>query len=58
MIAWAMKDIGFTSDVLDELWLKDFPEAKVIRLHDAGHYLQEDAHEIIVPAMLEFLHYH
>jgi hypothetical protein len=27
----------------------------VIRLEDAGHYLQEDAHERIVPALLEFL---
>ncbi|MBI5495336.1 MAG: alpha/beta fold hydrolase [Deltaproteobacteria bacterium] len=54
-IAWAMKDIGFTPDLLEELWLGDFPGAEVLRLPDAGHYLQEDAHELIVPAMIDFL---
>ncbi len=54
-IAWAMKDIAFTPDVLTQLWLHDFPDAKVLRLEDAGHYLQEDAHERIVPALVEFL---
>jgi haloalkane dehalogenase len=54
-IAWAMKDIAFTPDVLDQLWLATFPEAEVLRLEDAGHYLQEDAHERIVPALLEHL---
>ena len=54
-IAWAMKDIAFTPDFLDELWLADFPHAKVLKLNDAGHYLQEDAHERIVPAIIEFL---
>lgn len=54
-IAWAMKDIAFTPDMLDRLWLRDFPDAKVLRLEDAGHYLQEDAHERIVPALVEFL---
>jgi haloalkane dehalogenase len=48
-IAWAMKDPAFTPRWLDELWLKRFPDARVIRLPDAGHFLQEDAHEQIVP---------
>ena len=54
-IAWAMKDIAFTPNLLDELWLKTFPHAQVLKLEDAGHYLQEDAHEKIVPALLNFL---
>lgn len=54
-IAWAMKDIAFLPEYLDELWLADFPNAEVLRLPDAGHYLQEDAHEVIVPALLAFL---
>jgi haloalkane dehalogenase len=54
-IAWAMKDIAFVPSFLDDLWLADFPEAQVLRLPDAGHYLQEDAHEKIVPALLDFL---
>jgi haloalkane dehalogenase len=54
-IVWAMKDVGFTPDMLDELWLPTFPDATVVRLDDAGHYLQEDAHERIVPELLAFL---
>lgn len=54
-ITWAMKDIAFKPEFLDELWLKTFPDAEVERLADAGHYLQEDAHERIVPALIEFL---
>ncbi len=54
-IAWAMKDIVFLPSYLDDLWLADFPNAQVLRLPEAGHYLQEDAHETIVPALLQFL---
>ena len=54
-IAWAMKDVAFTPEMLEQLWLRDFPRAEVLRLEDAGHYLQEDAHELIVPALLDFL---
>jgi haloalkane dehalogenase len=54
-IAWAMKDIAFTPDILERAWLGTFPDADVLRLEDAGHYLQEDAHERIVPALLEHL---
>lgn len=54
-IAWAMKDLAFRPSYLDRLWLADFPHAEVLRIPEAGHYLQEDAHEIIVPALLKFL---
>lgn len=54
-IAWAMKDVGFLPSLLNELWLADFPKAEVLRFPDAGHDLQEDAHEEIVPALLRFL---
>jgi pimeloyl-ACP methyl ester carboxylesterase len=54
-IVWAMKDVAFTPQVLEQLWLQTFPDAKVMRLEDAGHYLQEDAHERIVPALVDFL---
>jgi cis-3-alkyl-4-acyloxetan-2-one decarboxylase len=53
-IAWGMKDPAFTERWLG-LWLRTFPRADVLRLPDAGHYLQEDAHELIVPALLRFL---
>lgn len=54
-IMWAMKDIAFTPEMVDQLWLRTFPDAEVVRLDDAGHYLQEDAYERIVPQLVEFL---
>src|SRR5947209_2028349 len=40
-IVWAMRDVAFTPDVLEQLWLETFPDAEVTRIEDAGHYLQE-----------------
>ncbi|MDJ0953478.1 MAG: alpha/beta fold hydrolase [Acidimicrobiia bacterium] len=54
-LMWAMKDIAFTPEMVDNLWLRTFPDAEVIRIDDAGHYLQEDAHERIVPELVDFL---
>jgi len=50
-----MKDIAFLPQYLDDLWLPAFPNADVLRLPDAGHYLQEDAHERIVPKLVAHL---
>jgi cis-3-alkyl-4-acyloxetan-2-one decarboxylase len=36
----------------DDLWLRTLPSAEVM---DAGHVLQEHAHERIVPELLRFL---
>jgi pimeloyl-ACP methyl ester carboxylesterase len=41
-----------------KLWLRTFPNAEVTRLEDAVHFLQEDAHERIVPELLRFLAQH
>jgi pimeloyl-ACP methyl ester carboxylesterase len=54
-IAWGMKDRAFTPAVLEELWLGTFPHAVVTRVPDAGHFVQEDAHERVVPALLAHL---
>ena len=54
-IAWAMKDPAFLPTYLDTLWLDTFPGASVTKLDDAGHYLQEDAHERIAPELVEFV---
>jgi haloalkane dehalogenase len=54
LICWAMKDPAFTADML-ELWRQRFPTAQVNEITDASHYLQEDAHERIVPWLLDFL---
>ncbi len=50
-----MKDAAFTPAVLDELWLGTFPHAAVTRVPDAGHFVQEDAYERVVPALLDHL---
>lgn len=54
-ITWAMKDPAFLPAYLDSLWLQTFPDASVTRLEDAGHYLQEDAYELIAPELVEFV---
>jgi pimeloyl-ACP methyl ester carboxylesterase len=54
-IMWGMRDPSFTPQMLDNLWLRTFPTAAVTRLEDAGHFLQEDAHERIVPELLGWL---
>jgi haloalkane dehalogenase len=41
--------------MVDQRWLRTFPDAQVTRIDDAGNYLQDDAHERIVPALVEFL---
>ncbi len=53
-IMWAMRDPAFTPAVLRE-WRETLPGALVTQLDDASHYLQEDAHERIVPQLLSFL---
>jgi haloalkane dehalogenase len=40
LIAWGMKDIAFREKELNR-WIQTFPEAKVVRYPDAGHYVAE-----------------
>jgi len=54
-IAWGMKDRVLPPIYLDKLWLDTFPGAEVTRIDDAGHFVQEDAHERIVPALTRFV---
>jgi haloalkane dehalogenase len=54
IILWGMRDFCFTPLFLDE-WMRRFPKAEVHRFEDAGHYVVEDAHERILPALLKFL---
>ncbi len=53
LLPWGEKDWCFTTNFLDE-WEKRFPKADVLRIPDAGHYVFEDAHEVILPRMEEF----
>jgi haloalkane dehalogenase len=57
LIIWGEQDWCFTTDFLAE-WQKRFPQAEVHRIHDAGHYVVEDAHEQIIPWVREFFARH
>ena len=54
LLPWGEKDWCFTTNFLDE-WERRFPNAQTLRIPDAGHYVFEDAHEVILPAVEEFL---
>jgi pimeloyl-ACP methyl ester carboxylesterase len=49
-----MKDFAFGPPVLAE-WKRRFPQALVVELPDAGHFLQEDGYERIVPEIRALL---
>ncbi len=51
-LVWGMKDWCFTPAFLDE-WVAQFPTAKVTRLADVGHYVMEDAPDVVIGAVRE-----
>ncbi len=51
VLIWGMKDPAFGRDDVLNRWKSAFPQAEVIRLDDAGHYIQEDAPEQIAAAI-------
>jgi pimeloyl-ACP methyl ester carboxylesterase len=54
LIVWPLKDRGFKQPSL-ALWRRRFPNAEVHEIEDAGHYLQEDAPEQVIPLLVDFL---
>ncbi len=54
LLPWGEKDWCFTTNFLDE-WERRFPSAETLRIPEAGHYVFEDAHELIIPKMETFL---
>ena len=53
-ICWGMKDWCFDAEFLNQ-WRQRFPEASVTEYPNAGHYILEDAHEMVIPAVAAFL---
>jgi haloalkane dehalogenase len=53
-IAWPMSDPAFTKDIL-AMWKGTLPDAEITEVEGASHYIQEDAPEVVVPALVEFL---
>lgn len=54
LIQWGAKDFVFDEHFLAE-FRKHLPNAQVTEYADAGHYVLEDAHERVVPAILKFM---
>jgi pimeloyl-ACP methyl ester carboxylesterase len=52
-LVWGMRDRVFQPVFLD-MWLELFPEARVVRLDDAAHYLVEDRPDAVTDAVDEF----
>jgi pimeloyl-ACP methyl ester carboxylesterase len=57
LMLWAEKDSVFGPNALAR-WRADFPRAELIAFPESGHFLQEDAHELAVPALMRFLAQH
>ena len=53
--AWGMRDSVFRFSVYKDLWQPDFPDAPLVKLDKASHFLQEDEPEKIVANLIEFL---
>jgi len=54
-IVWPMKDIAFSPETLENMWIKSFPHADVRRVERSGHFIQEDAHDIVIPELMDFI---
>jgi cis-3-alkyl-4-acyloxetan-2-one decarboxylase len=54
LLVWGMRDWCFTPWFLDQ-FCAVWPRAETFCLYDAGHYVVEDAHERMVPRLVEFL---
>ena len=56
-IGWGLKDFVFDRHFL-ERFRADLPQAQVMAFDAAGHYVLEDRHEVLVPAIRGFLAAH
>jgi cis-3-alkyl-4-acyloxetan-2-one decarboxylase len=54
LFVWGLRDWCFTADCLQRLQTS-FPEAEVVRLADAGHYVLEDAPQQVLEVVRDFL---
>lgn len=54
LICWGLKDSLFDEDFLN-IWISFFPDAKVHRFEDCGHYILEDATEEVIKLINGFI---
>ena len=55
LIVWGLKDILFGAGEVLNRWRRTLPQARVVTLEDAGHFLQEDAPDETVAALTSFV---
>ena len=56
-IGWGLRDFVFDRHFLAR-FRDELPQAEVMAFEDAGHYVLEDKHELLVPAIRRFLDAH
>ena len=54
-IVWGTRDRVLSPAYVDSLWLNTFPDAQVTLIDGAGHFVQEDAPERVVPLLTRFV---
>jgi cis-3-alkyl-4-acyloxetan-2-one decarboxylase len=57
LILWGEQDFVFDNDFRDG-WIERFPDAEVHSYPSAGHYILEDADDLIIPVIKTFLNKH
>jgi cis-3-alkyl-4-acyloxetan-2-one decarboxylase len=57
LIGWGLRDFVFDRRCLD-IYRAAWPQAEVHAFQDADHYVLEDKHEVLVPAIRDFLGRH
>ncbi len=53
LLTWGMRDPAFGRGAFIDTWLTTFSNTTLVRMEDAGHYIQEDAPESIAQAIQE-----
>jgi haloalkane dehalogenase len=53
-LVWGQKDIAFRTKELAR-WRELFPEARVVTLDDVGHFVSEEAPEVLVDELTRLL---
>ena len=54
LLLWGMKDIAFRENEI-ERWSSLFSDCRILRYEDAGHFVQEEKGEELVPIIDEFM---
>jgi haloalkane dehalogenase len=54
LVVWGMKDIAFRENELN-VWAAAYPDLKVVRLENVGHYVQEEGGNDLLEAVRHFM---